>query len=383
MSEKLRICGFLSCLVLCFAFSSVVARTIDTKCYNLYRSAILDKPLAVDSLQALADAGNKDAVRYLGWFYYYNNKSKSIDYLLSSADDGDAESARLYANLLSNSNSDFRDSVKFESWARNWREHMLKEANDGNPNAMCAVGQMYTFYTDVFRHDDEEGNTWLLKAAIAGNPEAQFFYHFKGDMATEESRIWLKTSADNGYWPAKPFWAKALVDGGNFAEAIDCLEEYIREIPADRKIDDYVTPSELLVLAKFIKDNPEYSLSDYGPVKEKSTPYYFSKRGKIIACATYRGKAGLLKLDKNGNRIDHDDIPFIYDYIIPLEHEMMRTKFNIYFQPNPYVFRTPKPEFEIMVLDSDGKETSFSMYSSYQEMVELPDKPEDYYDSED
>lgn len=71
--------------------------------------------------------------------------------------------------------------------------------------------------------------------------------------------------------------------------------------------------------------------------------------------------------------VNHDDIPFIYEYIIPISHEHLElSESTLYFQVSPYTFKLPMHDDEFRVLDKSAKECYLSLWSSYVPNIPLP-----------
>lgn len=100
----------------------------------------------------------------------------------------------------------------------------------------------------------------------------------------------------------------------------------------------------------------------------------FIRDGIIMACTNFKGKAGLLQLNSAGERINHDEIPFIYDYIVPqTDEQLVLSETSLFFQVSPYTFHIPAKKAEIRVLDKSGTECYYNMLSGYGPAIPVPD----------
>ena len=101
-------------------------------------------------------------------------------------------------------------------------EYCTKSANLGEVNAQVLLG---TFYTDgeLVERNEEQAKTWFLRAAEAGNSEAQFQLSLLISNK-EEAEIWLERAAGQGHSTALYELAmKRLSEQGNLNEAVRLL----------------------------------------------------------------------------------------------------------------------------------------------------------------
>lgn len=297
------------------------------------------------------------------------------------------EAADYYAYLLQSKTSPFYDIEKYNVWVDNWYERTEIKANQGDDNACLSLGRALTGDFTALRPTNpdynpaDRGISFMLQAAMKGNGMAQYLYAVYNDrLSDSEKELWISEAAKNGHVAAIVNLAILELDKGNYDKTISHLNTVIENY-SNYIFDDRISVKDLIILANYLKSNPNFSLTGFGPIKDDDTTFYLSRDGQILACATYRGKAGLLQLNNKGERINHDDIPFIYNFIIPITHEQLRlSESSLFFQVNPYTFNLSAKESEIRALDKTGNECYFNMWSAYGAAIPVPD---DYiYDTE-
>lgn len=326
-----------------------------------------------DDVYNRAMKGDKQCADSLKIYATVNNSGEAADY---------------YAFILRSSDSPFHNKEKYIAWVDDWLKTTESKAKQGDVDACLSLGRALIGDFDNLRpvntHDDltERGKSYLLQAAIKGDCMAQYLYAiYNQNLSDSEKELWITEASDKGLLCATVHKAKIELDKGNYDNVISLLNQVSAQ-NYDYIFDNRISVNELKTLATFLKNNQNYTLNGFGPLKEDKTTFYLSRDGLILACATFKGKAGLLQLDRDGNRVNHDDIPFVYDYIVPHVHEFLPlTETSLYFQVSPYIFKEPYMDAEIRVLDHSGNECYYSIYYSYGPAIEVPD---DYkYDNKD
>lgn len=353
---------------------------------NLYARALSGNKTAVDSLKRIADTTDIGRAQQLYGVYLLTvggKDNEAAEYFIKGAGNGSVRCAELYATCLGRDSSPLFDENKYKEWISQWKTNNEKRAELGDVNAMYSLGRAlagYMYWLTGEPDTDEnrsKGCEYLLRAAIKGNANAKYFYAvFNDKLSEKESEAWIKSASDDGFIDAKAWLAESALDEGDYETAISFADEVISEWKEYAHIignNQHCSIVEMRTLASFLLLDNRFSLIGFGPIKDDKTTFYFSRDGVIMACATFRGKAGLLKLDSNGNRINHDDIPFVYDYILPCKHEFLAFRdCDEFFLLSPYKFRLPWTEYEIRVVGINGNETTFSMWSSVVPVVPYP-----------
>ena len=301
-----------------------------------------------------------------------------------SSIDNSGEAADYYAFLLQSSSSPFQDLEKHKTYVENWYNQTESKATQGDADACLSlgraiIGDLYHLRPISPDYDPtERGISYLLKSAITGNRFAQYLYAVHNpNLSDNEKELWIGEAAKQGLLTATIHKAVLELDKGNYDNTLSLLNK-ISTKNLNYIFDDMyhhqISAKDLKTLATFLKNNTNFSLNGFGPIKDDNTTFYLSRDGIIIACANFKGKAGLLQLNSGGERINHDEIPFIYDYIVPIIHEQLPlSKTSLFFQVSPYSFRIPAKEDEIRVLDKSGTECYYNMWFAYGPAIPIPD----------
>lgn len=306
-----------------------------------------------------------------------------------SSIDNSGEAANYYALLLQSSSSPFQDFEKHKTFVENWYNQTESKATQGDADACLAIGRalIVDFYglrpTNPTNRDYERGISYLLQSAMKGNWLAQYLYAIiNQNLSENEKELWIGEAVKQGSLVATVHKSILELDRGNYDNALSLLNK-VSQKNLNYIFDYRISVQELKTLATFLKKYPDFTLNGFGPIKDDNTTFYLSRDGIIIACANFKGKAGLLQLNGGGERINHDEIPFIYDYIVPITHEMLPiSETSLFFKVSPYSFRIPAKENEIRVLDESGTECYYSIYYSYRPAIPIPDEDEDIFDGE-
>ncbi len=353
--------------------------------YNAVRSSFKGNEDDAAKVKKYADEcqSGKAMYEYARYLYSVKNDFKGTkEYLLKAMGQGCDLAADMYSSILGQDTT-LSGQNTWLNFVANYRKELEKKVEEGDVDAICTLGKIQN--SDLFflkfpeEINDRNGLPNILYAALRGNPDAQIIYANSVDgLSDAEKTQWIKIAADAG----KPqaicqLMLIELIDG-NYQEVVRLAEQKLKgyiAIPGNPNYYHLYSCSSdvILNIAKFMLNNPGYSLKGFGPIKNSDEYFIFSRDGKTIACATYKEKSGLLKIDQNGNRIDHDDIPFIYDEIVPYMHEIRQDSFPILFSVKPYKFRKRFPDDEIPVLNEKGEETSCSFYGSYARQITLPE----------
>lgn len=234
----------------------------------------------------------------------------------------------------------------------------------------------------------------IRKAAISGDAKAQYQYAlWKGYVWNEKQDLseyldWLAQASKNGSGQATALLTLENILSSDSDSARENLNRISRDLDAivDNNYNIHISVNGIKMLVNFILSNPHITLTDFGPT-HKGGSFIFEKGDTIYACAANKNRAGLLKLNKEGNRICFDDIPLGYDYIIPFYGEHMslddavkNAECYIHFIAGPYRYSIPLTEDEIRMLDINGNEVYRSLWGSDCERVEIPENFT--YDSE-
>lgn len=310
------------------------------------------------------------------------NKQSADSLKIYATAHNSAEAANCYSWLLLNTTSPFYNDKEYKDWVTEWYEKTESLAANGDEEACLSLGQALIGHFGSLRPINpdydvfERGLSFLLKAAMKGNAQAQYLYADYNDKLTDaEQELWIAEAAGSGHVQAIVHLSVLELDRGNFDKTISLLDPVIDEYSA-YKYYDYnagILVKDIVTLARYLKKNPNISLRGFGPLKDDKTTFYVSLDNQILACATNKGKAGLLQLNNDGERINHDDIPFIYEYIIPISHDHLElSESTLYFQVSPYTFKLPIHDDKFRVLDKSAKECYLSLWSSYVPDIPLP-----------
>lgn len=293
-----------------------------------------------------------------------------------------AIAANHYARLLSTESSPFYDEEMHKAWVKQFYERTEARAEKGDEEAFfdlgfALVGDLYELRPINPDYDVvDRGLSYLLRLALNGNKRAQYIYaKYALDnhrIKSPQFEVWVEKSAENGDFYAIVLLAKLDFDKGNYDKALSRLAE-VKDTRPDYQILNRITVKDLVTLATYAKNHPEISFTKVGPLKNDNTTFYTSRDGLILACASYKGRVGLLQLDSNGTRVNHDAIPFIYDYIVPFSHDdLPLPESDLYFQVKPYTFRIPYKITDFRVIDRTGDEQYFDMYTQHDELIPVP-----------
>lgn len=312
-----------------------------------------------------AMAGNIQSADSLRYYSSIDNTGSAADY---------------YAFLLLSNSSPFYDTEKHKTYVENWFNGTESKANEGDADACLAIGRALIgdFYNLRPINPDydrtQRGISYMLQSAMKGDRFAQYLYAiYNQNLSENEKELWIGEAAKQGLLSATVHKSILELDKGNYDNAISLLNK-VSQNNLNYIFDNRISVQELKTLATFLKKYPDFTLNGFGPIKDDNTTFYLSRNGIIIACANFKGKAGLLQLNGGGERINHDEIPFIYDYIVPLTHELLPlSETSLYFQVSPYSFKIPAKENEIRVLDKSGTECYDSMWSAYGPTIPVPD----------
>lgn len=304
-----------------------------------------------------------------------------------SSIDNSGEAANYYALLLQSSSSPFQDFEKHKTFVENWYNQTESKATQGDADACLAIGRalIVDFYALCCptNRDYERGILYLLQSAMKGNRLAKYLYAIENQNLSEnEKELWIGEAAKQGLLPATVHKSILELDRGNYDNALSLLNK-VSQKNLNYIFNYRISVQELKTLTIYLKNNPDISLNGFGPIKNDKTTFFLSRDSIIIACANFKGKAGLLQLNSDGKRINHDAIPFIYDYIVPITHEQLPlSETSLFFEVSPYSFRIPAKENEIRVLDESGTECYYNIYYAYVPAIPIPDEYEDIFDGE-
>lgn len=298
-----------------------------------------------------------------------------------SSIDNSGEAANYYALLLQSSSSPFQDFEKHKTFVENWYNQTESKANEGDADACLAIGRalIVDFYALCpTNRDYERGILYLLQSAMKGNRLAKYLYAIENQNLSEnEKELWIGEAAKQELLPATVHKSILELDRGNYDNALSLLNK-VSQKNLNYIFNYRISVQELKTLTIYLKNNPDISLNGFGPIKNDKTTFFLSRDGIIIACANFKGKAGLLQLNSDGKRINHDAIPFIYDYIVPITHEQLPlSETSLFFEVSPYSFRIPAKENEIRVLDESGTECYYNIYYAYVPAIPTPDEYEE------
>lgn len=309
------------------------------------------------------------------------NKQSADSLMIYSSIDNTGEAADYYAFLLGSSSSPFYDHESHKIHIENWFNQTEPKANQGDADACLALGRALIgdFYNlRPFSPDydsTERGISYMLQSAMKGDRFAQYLYAiYNPNISDNEKELWIGEAAKQGLLTATIHKAILELDKSNYDNALSLLNN-ISPKNLNYIFNHQISAQELKTLATFLKNNPNFSLNGFGPIKNDKTTFYLSRDGIIIACANFKGKAGLLQLNSDGERINHDGIPFIYDYIVPqTDEQLVLSKTSLFFQVSPYSFKIPAKENEIRVLDKSGTECYYNMWSAHGPAIPVPDE---------
>lgn len=298
-----------------------------------------------------------------------------------SSIDNSGEAADYYAFLLQSSSSPFQDFEKHKTYVESWYNQTESKATQGDAGACLSLGRALIgdFYNlrpispDYDR--TERGISYMLKSAMKGDRFAQYLYAvYNPNLSDNEKELWIGEAVKQGFLTATIHKAVLELDKGNYDNTLSLLNN-ISPKNLNCIFNHQISAQELKTLTIYLKSNPDFSLNGFGLLKNDKTTFYLSRDGIIIACANFKGKAGLLQLNSDGKRINHDAIPFIYDYIVPQTHEQLPlSETSLFFQVSPYSFKIPAKENEIRVLDKSGTECYYNMWSAYGPAIPIPDE---------
>lgn len=226
----------------------------------------------------------------------------------------------------------------------------------------------------------------IRRSAINGDADAQYEYALWKGYAWNEKQDknehldWLAQASKNGNQQATALLALENILDSNHSAASENIKQVSRDLEAivNNGYDIHISVGGIKTLVNYILANPAISLTGFGPT-HKGGSFIFEKGDTIYACVAGKSRTGLLKLNKDGNRIRVDDIPLGYDYIIPFYGEMMSlgdavkdAEWHINFIVGPYKYSLPFSETEMRMLDINGNEVYRSIYGSDCERVEIP-----------
>lgn len=137
------------------------ARKVDAaKASTLYTKA-------ASGIQALADAGNLHAVKFLGDLYFYGMGGYSQDYAkaletyLSAAEEGDADAQAQIGRI-------YMDGLGVEQDAEKAMDWNMRAAEQGNAQGQEQIGKMYYLGIGMTK-STEEASRWFERAKAAGS----------------------------------------------------------------------------------------------------------------------------------------------------------------------------------------------------------------------
>lgn len=373
------------------AFSAYASSPESLMADNLYGRACARHTTALDSLRELADNTTNGRAQQLYALYLqqHNKHKEALAYYKRGAENGQYICAARYFCLLADKKLSMYDSVRAARYRDEWIRDITAKSQAGDAAAMHALGRAYygedgsAFYYMVENRTDQmirEGRELIRQAANKGDAFAQYNYAMNVINSNEEvaeSRSWLEKSAKNGYEDACLDLSYLLLCDGKYDGAIALATSVIQKLPQSvfrTGNTRHMSAREIRTLAQYLKSNPGFSLTGFGPDKTTDDTFVCTRDSIIMACATYKGKAGVLKLNLEGQRVNHDDFPFVYKEITPVMDEFLPfEESNIFFHPRPYSYKIPLTDYEIRVVDYKGNETTYSIYSSNVEMVSIPD----------
>ncbi len=167
---------------------------------------VVDCANILSEMELLADKGNVDAQKKLGYLYYEGDgvtqdKTKAARWLHKAAEQGDAGAQVSMGYMYDNGDGVIQDKTEAVKWYR-------KAAEQGHDNAQAGLGYMYEHGEGVILNKTEAVK-WYRKAAEQGNAYAENFLGFAykdGDGVTQdktEAAKWLHKAAAHGYADAQ------------------------------------------------------------------------------------------------------------------------------------------------------------------------------------
>lgn len=354
------------------------------KYVTLLQDAKSGNVIALAQLQQDADLENASlAANYYG--IYLCSKGDELNgtkYFLKAADNGDFFAMNNYAAQLGIPQCSTYNEELYQDFKTEWLLRMKRLANQGDANAQEALGlallgrlkylspdndspkyrEHFVWNMEASRENRNKAETLLLSAANSGKPYAQYYYW---EYFAPEDDNWLKKASDRGLDEAMSVMACRSFEKRNYDIAIDLSSKLSSSFPEYHvsRNSCYIHMDDLSHLAAFFKKNPDYSIKGYGPMRLDDITFYLSRNNKIYAACTYNGKAGIIALDRNGNHLKNEGIPFIYDILVPSKEGYWLEKDNeIFIHPYPHNFRLAPQNEMYHALSLTGEECFYDLY---------------------
>lgn len=207
-------------------------------------------------------------------------------------------------------------------------------AEDGQSKVLYYLGLTYVKMEEL-----KKAEYWLRLAAKQEYGPAQYevarlslwFDHNgsgKGEAAFER---WMRKAAANDDKHALSQMGLIELCNNNYEAANNYLTKAIEYGVKGKMDDDYVyyfqaSPQDLKMLCDFLINHPEYTLyhHNFGNIipdcKIESTTRDVTIvviNDTIVSICEKDGKVGVIKIDKTGNVVGMQDIPFVYEWLYP------------------------------------------------------------------
>ncbi|MEJ2178976.1 MAG: SEL1-like repeat protein [Gammaproteobacteria bacterium] len=186
-------------------------------------------------LERAALRGQKDAQYMLGSIYYNGNltkrNSKKAKFWLNKASENGVENAKVLMAAI-NSPKQTGKTEKKAKHPTSTEDLFLSAAENGDKEAQFKVGLMYLYGQDGYPRDPEQALRWIKASANQNHVGAQFqtgmAYYDPNLDNNQEAQSWLIKAAENGHADAQYFLGTIYNKQQNYDSAVHWLDVAVR-----------------------------------------------------------------------------------------------------------------------------------------------------------